>query len=244
MTDKSIWKKTLSWFVEIDDGQVKPVDNPENMESVMAQTRKSMQEIDQDPPAEAVNTTVSSVVSNFVPKEEVRAVLVDQNSRQDAPDFSALYDSVSKSNHSVYKVEEILAQPELQNLPKETRAKAAAVALRAMGSSVEEVIQDAYLKDQALDQAELLQRQLSHETKQRNEARIGEIQQEVDQFLKAKNTEIEALREENYQSDQQLHQWVEAKLQEKKRLFQILSHFVADDSANITLGEMPGGAGR
>lgn len=243
MSDKSIWKKTLGFFVEFEDEKVKPVDNPENMESVMAQTRQSMKDLEAELAAPPQPQPASEIVPNYVPKEAVKALL-DQQSGADVPDFSALYDSVCKSHIHVFKVEEILAQPELQNLPKETRAKAAAVALRAMGSSVEEVIQDAYLKDQALDQAELMQRQQSHELKQENESRISAIQQEVDAFLKAKNSEIETLREQNYQADQELHRWIEAKLQEEKRIHNILGHFVADDSANITLGEnLPGAAG-
>lgn len=234
--DKSIWKKTLGFFVEFDDGQVQPVQDPQNMESVMAETRKSMKgsEASSQP---LRKQPMAKVVDNYVPKDAVKEALADQGDGQ--PDFEPLYRTVCNAPISVFKVEDILNQPELANLPKETRAKAAAVALRAMGSSVEEVIQDAYLKDQALDQAELMQRQQNQDDKQRSDERIAKIQQEVDAFLKAKNQEIEQLREASYQQDQALHRWVQAKLAEEKRIFQILSHFVADDTANITLGEIP-----
>lgn len=247
MADKSIWKKTLGFFVEFEDTDVKPVQDPANMDAVMAETRKSMKAMDappaSPPPKTPAPAALSSVVSNYIPKEAVKEALAGQQGTDAAPDFEPLYLSVCNSVISVFKVEEILNQPELSNLPKETRAKAAAVALRAMGSSVEEVIQDAYLKDQALDQAELMQRQQMQDQKQNNESRIAAIQQEVDTFLKAKNTEIEALREANYRTDQELHRWIEAKLAEEKRIFQILSHFVSDDAANITLGENPLGGG-
>ena len=255
MADKSIWKKTLGLFVEIEDDSVKQVKDPDNMEAVMAETRKSMKEMELEPPPAVPPSSpqvkpaarpqpLSSVVENYIPKEAVKEVLAQQSGSDAAPNFAPLYETVCKSTIDVFKVEEILNQPELANLPKETRAKAAAVALRAMGSSVEEVIQDAYLKDQALDQAELMQRQQLQDAKSGNENRIAAIQQEVDEFLKAKNSEIESLREQNYRSDQELHRWIEAKLSEEKRIFHILSHFVTDDSANITLGEnLPGGAG-
>lgn len=238
MAGKGIWKKALGLLVEFDDEPAKTAD-PENMPDVMAQTRQALDKLEQkpavvSPPPQA---PLSSLVPNYVSQEAVAKALNQQGNQDEPVSFDNLYSSVSQSPVSVFKVEEILNQPELQNLPKDTRAKSVAVALRVMGSSVEDIIQDAYLKDQALDQAELLQRQQSQQQKDQAEAQIQAIQKEVDEFLKVKHAEIELLREENFRCSQALQAWIEAKLKEEKRIFDILSYFVADDSANITLGE-------
>lgn len=238
MAGKGIWKKALGLLVEFDDEPAKTAD-PENMPDVMAQTRQALDKLEQKPAVVVPPTQapLSSLVPHYVSQEAVAKAL-NQQEHQDGPvSFDNLYSSVSQSPVSVFKVEEILNQPELQNLPKDTRAKSVAVALRVMGSSVEDIIQDAYLKDQALDQAELLQRQQSQQQKDQAEAQIQAIQKEVDEFLKVKHAEIELLREENFRCSQALQAWIEAKLKEEKRIFDILSYFVADDSANITLGE-------
>lgn len=238
MAGKGIWKKALGLLVEFDDEPAKTAD-PENMPDVMAQTRQALDKLEQNPAVVSPQpqAPLSSLVPHYVSQEAV-AKSLNQQDNQDGPvSFDNLYSSVSQSPVSVFKVEEILNQPELQNLPKDTRAKSVAVALRVMGSSVEDIIQDAYLKDQALDQAELLQRQQSQQQKDQAEAQIQAIQKEVDEFLKVKHAEIELLREENFRCSQALQAWIEAKLKEEKRIFDILSYFVADDSANITLGE-------
>lgn len=238
MAGKGIWKKALGLLVEFDDEPAKTAD-PENMPDVMAQTRQALDKLEQNPAVVSPQpqAPLSSLVPHYVSQEAVAKAL-NQQEHQDGPvSFDNLYSSVSQSPVSVFKVEEILNQPELQNLPKDTRAKSVAVALRVMGSSVEDIIQDAYLKDQALDQAELLQRQQSQQQKDQAEAQIQAIQKEVDEFLKVKHAEIELLREENFRCSQALQAWIEAKLKEEKRIFDILSYFVADDSANITLGE-------
>lgn len=244
MSDKTIWKKALGLFVEFEDDQVHAAD-PDDMQAVMSETREALNRIEESPSPSAEQfvagagggVPISSVVPNYIAHEEVEAALESQQSQGESPDFAALYDKVCKSSISIFKVEEILSQPELQSLPRETRAKAAAVALRAMGSSIAEVIQDAYYKDQVLDQAELSQRQRVQAQRDQNEAAIKTLQQEVDEFLKIKNVEIESLRENSLKSELQLQSWVEAKLKEERRIFDILGHFVETDAENITLGE-------
>ena len=243
MSDKSIWKKALGLFVEY-EGEANTAQDPDDMQSVMAETRQALNRLDASPPSVTPGSPsgapLSSVVNNYIPMEEVEAALDAHNNdtnSTETQDFAALYDKVCKSSISVFKVEEILSQPELQSLPRETRAKAAAVALRAMGSSVAEIVQDAYFKDQVLDQAELTQRQKLQSQRQDNEAKIKAVQQEVDDFLKEKNAEIESLRDQNLKSDLQLQSWIEGKLKEERRIFDILSHFVETDAENITLGE-------
>jgi len=239
MSDKSIWKKALGMFVEF-EGESHAVADPNDMQAVMSETRQALQRLDASPPItppEGSPPPLSSVINNYIPQEDVEAVLDAQEASGQTPDFAALYDKVCKSSISIFKAEDILQQPELQSLPRETRAKAAAVALRAMGSSVAEIVQDAYFKDQVLDQAELSQRQKSQAQRQANEAQIKVVQAEVDAYLTAKNAEIEALRDSNLQSDLHLQSWIEAKLREERRIFDILSHFVESDAENITLGE-------
>lgn len=240
MADKAIWKKALGYFVEFEDEPAVKAD-PENMPDVMTQTRQALDKLEQKsavtaPPPQA---PLSSLVPHYVSQEAVAQALNQQDSQSGSISFDQLYASVSQSPVSVFKVEEILSQPELQNLPKDTRAKSVAVALRVMGSSVEDVIRDAYMKDQALDQAERLQRQQTQQKKDQNETQIQAIQKEVDEFLKGKHAEIELLRDENFRCTQSLQAWIEAKLKEEKRIYDILSYFVADDAANITLGENP-----
>lgn len=237
MSDKSIWKKALGLFVEFEGGIPAAVSDPSDMGSVMAETRQALNKLDSKKQTPTTSAPLSSMVNNYIPQEDLEKALADQSQSANATSFDMLYDQVCKSSISIFKVEDILIQPELQSLPRETRAKAAAVALRAMGSSVEEVIQDAYLKDQALDQAELTQRQKVEARKLKNDEKIKGVQVEVDSFLKAKNAEIEFLRDENLKIELKLQAWIESKLKEERRIFDVLSHFVADDTANITLGE-------
>lgn len=119
MAEKSIWKKTLGFFVEVKDEQAKPVKGSENMQAVMAETRKSMKAM-QDPAAPAPSPIkkaspqpqLSRVVNHFIPKDAVKEVPASQSGLDEAADFEALGLRVCNRVLPVFKLEEILKPPE------------------------------------------------------------------------------------------------------------------------------------
>lgn len=243
MADQSIWKKTLGMFVEFEDDQVPQVESSDDLEAILAQSQAALANLGGDVPSSTEGKEpkqISSFVGSYVSNDEVSEAIENDKPvvEGESVDFAALYEAVCEQKVSIFQVKEILDQPELSSLPKETKAKAAAVALRAMGTSIEEVIQDAYQKDQALDTAELVKRQKAQTKKEENESKIAAIQQEVDDFLVKKNQEIDELRQSNLESDKQLHQWVNAKLEEEKNIYDIVAHFVSDEETEMTLGEV------
>ena len=240
MADKSIWKKTLGWFVEIEDGE-NQVSDPTDLDAILGETEKALASLQGTPVTPPPAKPVASVIKPYVSGDEVRQLVEQQPdlSEDEEISFQELYDTVTETGKtSVFVLEEILSAPELQSLPKETKAKAATVTLRAMGATVEDIVQDAYQKDRALDTAELVKRQKASEQKQTNEAQIQAIKQEVDAFLKEKDGEMETLREDNLNIDRQLNRWVQAKLNEEQRIRSIVSHFVSEENNQVTLGEV------
>jgi hypothetical protein len=241
MADKPIWKKALGFFVELDDdekGIIKESINTKtniksstgDLESLLADSKSALEKL-----GSVENINVSPDVSQAQVEKAVSNETIDD---KEEIDFTQIYEAVGTKGKSIFDVEEILNAPELKTLPRETKAKAAIVTLRTTGSKIEEALQDGYNKDQALDAAEIVKKRKTLQKKQENEQKIQSIKKEVDDFLKQKNAEMEALTNENQDLDKSLSKWITAKLNEEKRIHDIVLHFVKEEESKITLGEV------
>ncbi|HJS57112.1 MAG TPA: hypothetical protein VKA01_03330, partial [Vicinamibacteria bacterium] len=110
-------------------------------------------------------------------------------------DFAAVYGEAGielpAHGYGVDKVGEMLESKRLASLNREVKAAAVMAALEAAGVAVRDVIQDAVLRDKALDAFEAAKDREAKEARQKNEARIQALQQELDALLQKINAEIE-----------------------------------------------------
>lgn len=145
-------------------------------------------------------------------------------------DFGAVYAEAGiqlpPHGYGVDKVGEMLQSKRLASLAPDVRAAAVMAALEAAGVAVRDVIQDAVLRDRALDGFEAAKERESREARQKNEARIASLQQELDTLAKKIGAEIENLRKASDEGEQAFRALRERKLREEERLHGIVAHFV------------------
>lgn len=126
----------------------------------------------------------------------------------------------------VNRVEQMLANPEIADLPVEIRARSVKMALSSMGKDLRTVLEDAARRDKALDDYQVY---LEHRTGQVEEqvaAANAALQKEIEAFTQAKNSLMVQNKAFLDQARNALSSFSVAKEAEEKRLFAIVAPFV------------------
>jgi hypothetical protein len=140
----------------------------------------------------------------------------------------------------ITRVEQMLANPEIADLPVEIRARSVKMALSSMGKDLRSVLEDAARRDKALDDYQVY---LEHRTGQVEEqvtAANAALQKEIEAFAQAKNAIMMQNKTLFEQARNALSSFNVAKEAEEKRLFAIVAPFVSPgENPVIVSGSAP-----
>jgi hypothetical protein len=144
--------------------------------------------------------------------------------------FEAVYEeagiALPAHRYGVDKVAEMLESKRLATLGREVRATAVLAALEAAQVPIRDVIQDAVLRDKALDDFEAAKEAEVRDLKAGSEARIAAIKEEIETMLRARNAEIEELKKAAEAAEQAFADLQARKRKEEDRLQEVVSHFI------------------
>jgi hypothetical protein len=159
-------------------------------------------------------------------------------------DFTAVYSEAGielpAHGYGIDKVAEMLESKRLAPLAREVRATAVMAAIEAAGAPIRDAIQDAVLRDKALDAFEVAKERELQETRAKNQARIQELTTEMDGLLKKINTEIERLKQEGEGAAQAFTALQVRKRREEERLRDVVAHFIEGGDNPITTSPLRG----
>lgn len=148
----------------------------------------------------------------------------------DLADFGAVYAEAKLPEpfrgYGIDKLSEILDSKRLATLPREVKVAAVLASLDAAGVSVGQVVRDAVLRDRALDDFLAAKERAAEALRARNEARIQALRQEVEDFVRERNTEIASLSSASDTASSAFATLQLRKKQEEERLREVLAHFV------------------
>jgi hypothetical protein len=126
----------------------------------------------------------------------------------------------------VYRVEQMLADPEIADLDVAMRARMVRLALKNMGLELADILADAGRRDQVLEDYLLfLQRRVAEIEQQVKEANAG-IQREIDEIIRARTAVITENEAKLRKVLEALEEYRRSKQAEEERLFDIVSPFV------------------
>jgi hypothetical protein len=156
----------------------------------------------------------------------------------DVQDFSAVYEeagiALPEHGYGIDRVAEMLQSKHLAPLGREVKAASVLAALEAAKVPMRDVIQDAVLRDRALDAFEAAKGREVQELHARTETRTQAIQEEIAAFLKERNTELEALKRDEEAANQAFLALQARKRTEEQRLVDLVGHFLAGGENPIT----------
>lgn len=158
----------------------------------------------------------------------------------DVDDFGAVYQEAGIElplhGYGIDKVAEMLESKRLATLGREVKATAVMAALEAAQVPIRDVIQDAVLRDKALDAFEAAKEREISELRQASESRVEALKAEMDAYLRAKNTEIEELKQAGETAAAAFVKLQDRKRREEQRLFDVVSHFIEGGDNPVTAG--------
>jgi hypothetical protein len=166
----------------------------------------------------------------------------------DVDDFGAVYQEAGIElplhGYGIDKVAEMLESKRLATLGREVKATAVMAALEAAQVPIREVIQDAVLRDKALDAFEAAKEREVAELRQASQARVEALKAEMDAYLREKNAEIEQLKQAGERAGAAFSKLQERKRREEHRLHDIVSHFIEGADNPVTTGAPPAPPGK
>ncbi len=226
-------KSLLGFFVKVADDEAAPA--PVKMPAPLPPTTP--------PPPQAPRNRVGDLIANE-PAPKIApppAKLVAAGVNLAEEPFEEIYKAagVPASQCSVDDLAKLLENPTIANQPMAVKVVAVNLTLSAKNLTAEEPIADALRRDRALDayQAMLAERVVT--TEQRNSAKIQQISQEVEEYLKRKQAEMDALKAEVATVKTQSVEFAIRREIEEKRLADLITPFLEGKPNPVTVGNAP-----
>jgi hypothetical protein len=134
----------------------------------------------------------------------------------------------------------LLDNPTVADQPLNIKVVAVNLTLSAKGIGPDVPIADAVRRDRALDAYQDMLDQRATSAEQRNAAKIQQITQETEEFLKRKQAEIETLRVETTEAKRESIDFSLRRETEEKRLANLISPFLEGGPNPVTVRNEPG----
>jgi hypothetical protein len=143
---------------------------------------------------------------------------------------------------SVDELATLLENPMVANQPLSVKIVAVNLTLSAKGIGIDVPIADAARRDRALDAYQSMLSERANQIEQRNAEKIQQITKEVEEYLKKKQVDMEALRTEAMEAKRQSIDFSVRRETEEKRLADLISPFLEGKPNPVTIGNQPGDA--
>jgi hypothetical protein len=141
--------------------------------------------------------------------------------------------------YTILKVSEMLNNPHIRQMPPEVKKGSIMVALEAAGVKVEEIIQDAIRRDQALDAFERFRVKTVQDLESRKSEENRKIQAEIDKYVADQKAKLQANLDEVAKQKESLESWRLEKQNEEQRIADCVSYFVTDNPISTVTRPRP-----
>lgn len=135
---------------------------------------------------------------------------------------------------TIEKVADMLHSEHIRNLPRDVKRSSVLVALEAVGAPIQDVIQDAMKRDQALDTFESVQERAMNQLEAQKTQENQQIQAEIDRVVAEQRARIQANNDAIAKEKERFFAWRLKKQEEEQKIADAVSYFV--ESNPITTG--------
>jgi hypothetical protein len=130
---------------------------------------------------------------------------------------------------TIEKVGDMLRSEHIRNLPRDVKKSSILLALEAVGAPVQDVVQDAMKRDQALDTFESVQERALNQLEAQKTQENQEIQAEIDRLLADHKARIQANNEQVAKEKERFFAWRLKKQEEEQKIADSVSYFVTEN---------------
>ncbi|MEW6126039.1 MAG: hypothetical protein AB1757_03165 [Acidobacteriota bacterium] len=156
-------------------------------------------------------------------------------------EFAQIYKDAGIANSpcSVDELAQLMDNPTVANQPLSVKIIAVNLALSAKNLGIDVPIADAARRDRALDAYQKMLTDRANGIEQRNSEKVQLISKEVEEYLKRKQAEMEALKTEVADARRQSIDFAVRREAEEKRLAELISPFLEGKPNPVTVGNSP-----
>ncbi len=147
------------------------------------------------------------------------------------------------NGYSIMKIHEMLSSEHIKQMPAEVKRGSILVALDAAGVKIQEVIQDAIRRDQALDGFERVRQKSVEDLEARKLEDNGKIQADMDKYAAEQKAKLQTNLNEVAKQKDDFYSWRMQKQQEEQKIADCVAYFVTDNPITTAARPRPVTAG-
>lgn len=141
--------------------------------------------------------------------------------------------------YTILKVSDMLQSEHIRQMPAEVKKGSILVALDAAGVKIQEVIQDAIRRDQALDGFERVRLKSVEDLEARKLDENKKIQDALDKYVAEQKARLQANLDEVAKQKESFAAWRIQKQLEEQRIADCVSYFVAENPISTAANPQP-----
>jgi hypothetical protein len=145
---------------------------------------------------------------------------------------------------TIFKVSDMLGSEHIKNMPAEMKKGSIMLALDAAGVKIQDVIQDAVRRDQALDAFERVHQKSVEDLEARKIEENRKIQADLDKYVAEQKAKLQANLDEVAKQKESFINWRQKKQNEEQRIADCVSYFVTDNPITTAANPRPAASGK
>jgi hypothetical protein len=205
-------KKWYNLFVSVDESSHRP------------------EESEATPPTSSAAQTVADIARSVTPVGPPPTFTTTvSNPTSFAEIYAAAEIHPPTHGFTIEKVGEMLHSEHIRNLPRDVKKSSILVALEAVGAPIQDVIQDAMKRDQALDTFESVQERALGQLEAQKTKENQEIQAELDRLVAEHKSRIQANTDAISKEKERFFAWRLKKQEEEQKIADSVSYFVTEN---------------
>jgi hypothetical protein len=196
-------------------------------------------EAEADAPSAEVARTVAEIAATVSPPPTLTKPVADPTS------FTEIYEAAEirapAHGYTILKLAEMLRSEHIRHMPREVKRSSLLVALEAAGARVEDVIQDAVRRDQALDAFERVRQRAAEQFEADKTKENEQLQAELDRLAAEYRARIQANLDAVAKQRERFFGWRLQKQEEERKIADAVSYFVSENPITTPAPPAAGG---
>jgi len=187
-------------------------------------------------PSHTAAQTVAEIASGLNTEPKFTGPVANPTSFDEI--YAAAQISSPTHGFTILKIIDLLQSEHIRNLSRDVKRSSLLLALEAAGVKPQEVVQDAVMRDKALDTYESVQQKALAQLEAKKTQETKELQAEIERRINELQSRIQANNDEVAKEKERFYGWQLKKQQEEQKIGDAVSYFTSEKP--VTTAVAPG----
>ena len=222
-------KSWYNYFVSVDqaeEGQAETAEGAEGTE------RKASTAGPSAAPPRTAAQTVAEIASGLKTEAKFTGPVANPTSFDEI--YAAAEIKPPASGFTILKIIDLLQSEHIRNLSRDVKRSSLMLALEAAGVKPQDVVQDAIIRDKALDTYESVQQKALAELEAKKTQETKELQAEIERRINEMQSRIQANNDEVAKEKERFYGWQLKKQQHEQKIADAMSYLASETPGTAT----------